>query len=556
MTRVRSLAVALICVMSLYPAAAADVSLEGRRAVPEAASAPPAAASGLKSPLSPLLILGAAGAEAPRELAALEAANASRIGPWQIGFERNIGGTAEITERSFWSQTAADGTAILTGSYTVAGAWLTRARLARVILPPGTQIWTYGEDGVAQGPVGAAQLSPGGDLWLPSVAGEKVWIEVRVPAGEPLHRGLSMETPGPRRTGPLRFVLDGVSEQFRLDAAGRPMAGVEAGNYLEPCLVDISCVAPATDIDNASAAVGSYTFVHKKKTFVCTGGLLNDAGGSGQEYFLTANHCLSKSKDVRTMETWWDYRSSVCDGTVNISLVPKSFGASLLAQSSLSDFTFVRIEGVPSNRYFFGWTTGAPVGTIGRVSNPGGGLQTYSETTDNNASGGSCNGLPPSEFLYQDQTFGAIAGGASGAPSFVAGGFVVGQLFGLCGQHPGDDCDLSNFVVDGRFSDTFPTISPWLTDPTGTPTAVADLGAIKLSSKKATISWTDTSLIEDRFDIVEISGGIPAVIGSLDGNTTSAKIKGLQGGQQYEFGVQACLGSLCSTIESIILLTP
>ena len=66
-----------------------------------------------------------------------------------------------------------------------------------------------------------------------------------------------------------------------------------------------------------------------------------------------------------------------------------------------------------------------------------------------------CGELPLDNFLYESSTFGGIAGGSSGAPLWTGDGIVVGQLLGLCGPNPGDNCLSSNSTVDGRFSVSF-----------------------------------------------------------------------------------------------------
>ena len=91
---------------------------------------------------------------------------------------------------------------------------------------------------------------------------------------------------------------------------------------------------------------------------------------------------------------------------------------------------------------------------------------------------------------------GAISGGSSGSSLLQDNGQIVGQLRGLCGPDPSDDCLYTNDQVDGRFSSTFPYISQWInTDGGGGGPCVQDLegGVVCLRNGRFefTGTWTD-----------------------------------------------------------------
>ncbi len=428
------------------------------------------------------------------------------------------------------------GSVVWTGLVRVGAAYRVRLHLTDVDLPKGTRIWVYGADGVARGPVGRDSVSPEHELWCPSIESESVWIEVHVPAAR-LEAG-----------GRCSFVVSSVVEMFRIDDTGAPVAPAPntskvSGTRDNSCLTDISCVSNSTAIQNASRAIGRMAFVSGGDSYVCTGGLLNDQAGDGTPYFLTAHHCLETQSEVSSLEIFFDYRSSTCNGS-GPSNPPASFGGTLLATSANSDFTFIRLGAVPAGRWFMGWTTASPgSATLERVSNPGGDLQVYS-TTRGITPNGTCSGLPNSNFLYQDKTFGGIAGGSSGSPLWMGNTVVVGQLFGQCGSNPGDNCDLNQNVVDGRFSATFPAISQYLqgdgggggTLP-GTPTSLV---ATASGGTRVDLDWTDNTTVDVVFKVERrLAGGTYAIIGTTALNVSTYTDTTVSPGQDYFYRVRA-----------------
>src|SRR5262249_33582189 len=150
------------------------------------------------------------------------------------------------------------------------------------------------------------------------------------------------------------FDLDKVLEMVG-GAAATPSA--DSG-----CLIDGTCVDPATlgIIASYRHAVGELFFMKDGGGFACTGGLLNDKPGSGTPYLLTANHCFPTQASASSLQVSWDDAPASCNGTAPaLDSLPQSNGATLLATSLKSDFTFVKLASVPANRFFLGWTTTA-----------------------------------------------------------------------------------------------------------------------------------------------------------------------------------------------------
>lgn len=394
--------------------------------------------------LTPQAQLRAATEAATEELSAMEAHNSKGLLPTQNGFARRL--TAPVTFDL--AQDAESGSTLKTSTGStvwgtrvhVAGAHRLRLHLDKVDLPAGSRMWVWGRDGEPRA-FGLELRSPEGDLWTPSVAGGELFFEVELPSGA------------------TRAAVR-VTEVLELFAVTASKA--EVG-----CLLDATCFdeADLQQIEGYRRAVAQLQFVSGGVGAICTGALLNDTDDSSLiPYLLTANHCFSTASAASSLEASWDYRTATCAGALPGAL-PRSQGATLLATGTLSDFTLVRLNAIPTGRAFLGWTaTPPPAGSrLFRISHPApDGVifpQAFSTTVHTNA-GPTCDGWPRSSHLYSVPELGVTFGGSSGSPVVLPGGFVVGQLRGACGQ--GEGCGVPHLVVDGAFSATFPAIVQFL----------------------------------------------------------------------------------------------
>jgi len=358
----------------------------------------------------------------------------------------------------------ADGGFTWTLLLTSDGASALRVHFTELSLPPQARLFVYDLLGVAYaGPFVKAGPHGDGELWSPNVYGEAAVVQLRVDGP------LTAEV-----LSSLRFVISDAGHSgnnFRLAVAQSPAKAHCSGN--RECVENAECPTaqawgPIADVQDGMA---HYQFVSGRFLYLCSGGLLADTDDSSQRaYFLTANHCINKSRQARTMDTFFRFTvacdTSNCPGPGS----PSTSGATILSTGSESDYTFMELnEAPPAGSFFLGWRTDAVSGTDGfdlhRVSHPSGEPQAYS-THDVDTGAGTCRSWPRGPWIYSRDTHGATEGGSSGSPVTDASGAVVGQLSGGCGTNVNDECDsVNNATVDGAFSNYYPQIEQWL-DPT------------------------------------------------------------------------------------------
>ncbi|HKR63809.1 MAG TPA: trypsin-like peptidase domain-containing protein [Thermoanaerobaculia bacterium] len=439
--------------------------------------------------IEPLATLAPAAIDAAEELDAIRDWNAQGRFPAKNGFTRAIGDVihVRIAPGEARTQSAAGGivatsergTNVWSGSIRVEGAYRMRVHLRNVAVPPGTTFWVYGRDNdaIAFGP---ELIDNAGELYTPSVAGDLAYLEMELPAGS---AGAAFD----------------VADVLELVGSTR----VEP-NDAPTCLVDATCVSSATldVIDLYRRAVADLYYVKGGSGFVCTGGLINDSDSATFiPYLLTANHCFSTQTVATTLEAFWDYRTSSCGGLFPpMSASARSNGSTLLGTGSASDFTFVRLNSVPAGRAFLGWDARTSIITAGttlyRVSHPfpdaftDPAPQRFS-TTLISLTSLTCSARPRGPYIYSTQATGGVYGGSSGSPVILAGGYVVGQLFGSCGPvDPSAGCDATNLTLDGAFSTTYPAISNYIdATPSATCTPNATTACMLNNRFKVTVRY-------------------------------------------------------------------
>jgi hypothetical protein len=333
----------------------------------------------------------------------------------------------------------------------------------------GTRVYVYSARGEVHGPYALDGAVPAEGMWTNTVFSDEVFVEAHFP-----------------ESTPPRLVIEAIGhlEGSRLAGTGlRPTAAAPASAAsprTTTCFVDASCVAPSEfgALEAASHAVATLLFRDGLSFYVCSGGLVGTTDRSFQPYLLTANHCFDTQSSASTLEAVFNYRTSACNSAYPLmSGFPRALGATLLATSTTSDFTLVRLsQAPPAGSYFLGWSSddvsrsgGTPLYRISYPS-PDDGVwpQYYSRHTISSVpTPGTCRGYAQGNFIYSKDALGGVSVGSSGAPVLLADGRIVGQLLGACGGNVSDDCDPdANSTVDGAFAVSYPQISQWL-NPTG-----------------------------------------------------------------------------------------
>jgi len=338
-------------------------------------------------------------------------------------------------------------------------------------LPPATGVYLYTDEAQAFGPYTGRGPFGDGEFWSHTVVGDYVLLQLRHvgPATDADLHGAGFTVAG---LGHVRPVF---------------LSGTCSNNA--SCTVNAECVNN-TAVDPARNAVAAMQWISGAYIYFCSGGLVADTDDSSEiPYFLTANHCISRGKDAKNLENFFQYttRCNSEEGCLTWQVLRNNYpqslrtlGASVISTGRNADYTLLQLaQAAPVGSAFLGWNPN-PVAfsnntQLFRISHPDGSPQSYS-AHDVSTSAGTCTGWPRGDRIYSHDVAGATEGGSSGSPVVNGAGELVGQLSGACGTNVSDVCDSThNATVDGAFAAYYDVVSPWL-DPTSggggcTPTA-------------------------------------------------------------------------------------
>ena len=127
------------------------------------------------------------------------------------------------------------------------------------------------------------------------------------------------------------------------------------------CTVDVACTINDDPVNGAAIAerrksVARMSFMSGGGGFLCTGTLINSP--SQQDFFLTANHCISTQAEASSIQTRWFYEASTCGGLVGAGVVTLSGGTQLVFTNQFVDSTLLRLNSPPpAGTVFAGWNT-------------------------------------------------------------------------------------------------------------------------------------------------------------------------------------------------------
>src|ERR1044071_1065309 len=343
-----------------------------------------------------------------------------------------------------------DGWSIWSAEVGSEGALGLRLHIESIRLPKGARLIVYNpaEPEPDPDPITGQTLGGRRQVWTKTLFCSRAIVECQLPPGVD-SRGVS-------------FVISGVSHLYALPLLGAGISPKEG-----TCHNDVTCYS---DYAAQASGVARMAFVEGGNTMVCTGCLL--AGGdSSQAFFLTANHCVYDQTIASTIEYYWFYQTSSCNGPPpSLGSVPRTGGgADLLAPSNGNDFSFMRLrQSPPSGANPLSWSTSSPSGseTLACIHHPTG---AYKRISFGNEIGATAN------FWGVRWSSGATEPGSSGSPLLNSNHEVIGQL--NAGFNGGAGSSSSSPTAPdqfGRFDVTYPAIQQWLntSSPPPPPTFV------------------------------------------------------------------------------------
>ena len=355
----------------------------------------------------------------------------------------------------------ADGGYVTQFRITSAGAKGIRAKL---ILPVGL---TQGELRVVGTFGGEAQkvsmsVALNGEIWTPSTEGKTQIVELFT-TQPVVGQKIKVEEVGHFEESPW----------LTKDPAEPALSTASAG----ACTVDVACTI-ADDALNGGAiaerrkSVARMSFVSGGSVYSCTGTLINSP--SQQNFFLTANHCISTQAEATSLETRWFYEASACAGLVRSDVVTLSGGAQLVFTNQFVDSTLLRLNvSPPAGAVYAGWNASALAvdSSIVSLSHPKGDLMKVAIGTLSVP--GNTTGLIRLAGYQQSMygilfSRGIIEGGSSGSGLFTLNNGSL-QLRGvlssstLRNSSAGMSCtDTTENANYGRFDYFYPQIAPIL----------------------------------------------------------------------------------------------
>ena len=369
-----------------------------------------------------------------------------------------------------------DGGFVWTASVKVEGATALRLHLTGVDLPHGAEMYVYNLAGHAFGPYTGRGPLGDGVVHTNTVFGQELLVQVHSPAGADRAPRLTLENVGVMGE---RFVAPRYGARGFFDDEMKGLVG-QASNLCSgnaDCVVNAACQSSAV-VSTAKDAVAGMLFASGGSYYICTGGLVADTNtATVVPYFLTANHCISRSAEASSLETYFDYETTCSNPncTQPYNNTGDTVGATIKSAGSTSDYSLLQLASIPVSSdgvtTYLGWlsTPVANTNNLGlyRISHPKGSPQAYSEGVVD-TSKGTCRTLPRGNFIYSRDLVGATEGGSSGSPVVNSAGQIVGQLYGACGFNVNDVCDsASNATVDGAFAATYPNVAAFLNPGSG-----------------------------------------------------------------------------------------
>jgi hypothetical protein len=389
--------------------------------------------------------------------------------PWRFGYEHSV--SYGLDNAGTW-QELPNGDRFWLASFKSNGAKTLNFIFDQFYIPEGGKLYFYNEDKTDL--LGAYTSSQNSDemifgSWL--VEGEHVYVEYFEPK-QVLGQGafnISQIVHG------YRSVTDNESIQKALNDSGA-------------CNLDVDCPIgdDYTDLkDHLKKSVG---LIVVGGSGFCTGTLINNTANNGDQYFLTANHCLGGGLGSWAFRFNWTSPNPVCatfSNSPNGTFDQTASGAILRASNSESDVALIEIiPNLPDSwdLVWAGWDrTNTNPDLAVSIHHPSGDIMKVCRD-DNGPTQTTTgfNGNPTVQmWLVGNWELGVTEPGSSGSALFDENGRIIGQLAGGSAACSGTS-DNNGFDIFGRFATSWDfgntsssRLSDWL-DPNNTGQTTLD----------------------------------------------------------------------------------
>lgn len=372
-----------------------------------------------------------------------------------------------------------------------------------------------------QGNLDAAPVGPddtptvhGGGAWLAVTEGNAADLEVFAGAGLATDR--------------LDFKIDAVNVITLNGVVPRSLGFAANKEY------DLACLSSVGAYPGLEKAASSTALIHfiDGDSYICTGTLLADKGGTQTPWFATANHCLNNQAAADTAAFEWFFQASTCGGALTDLRHWITFGGArlLYADTYLDPALLILYKQPPTGAIFSGWDTNIQVGDqVWAVHHPAGdqtmvSLGTVSQLLQ--------------EWLYLDGVtrlgdvvsfiYGGTEGGSSGSGLFSVSNdsaYWKGTLIG--GQV--DNYQISHY---SHLNSYYRNIRTWLTN-----TSTEAYPKVTLSSSQpkettddypasVTLEWSTTGALVCSATVVVAANGIDDITGTRRGWVGSVPTSG------------------------------
>ncbi len=360
------------------------------------------------------------------------------------------------------------------------------------------KVWVAGNGGQSQGPYTGKGIFGNGEFWSGTVWGDTATIEYQ--PTDPSDRRVPFQ---------VRGIAHRAVAQVGSSRIGHVLAPAAATPPSDPaasCNLDVMCY---DDWSAAAQMVSEIQFETEENgqqfEASCSASLVATRDNSLKPYLLTAGHCIHNETDARSVEAFWNYQKTACNGPAPFLLASfTSVGATYLTSGTLvqGDYSLLLLQSVPGSALFAGWDAGdPPVGTdLAGIHHP---LGSYKRIVFGHRAGDEDVQLddvtlPGSLYYILDIDSGIVQPGSSGSPLFSSPGVIVGTLtWGFAGD--GEELCLAGGLQGGygRFSNAYPQLKTWL----------EDLPYSEVVPSKPDVSFTVTDGVASADQTVQLTTG-------------------------------------------------